>query len=128
MVGSLYLGYHASPEKVHTWGSSLPEAAIQVGVKLLVAFRETGLIGLEDPGCHLPGVTSLFAGPAPLPGPGLGLATPLGPLARGSGCYTWVTTLGSKRATRGGSSLPESGFRVGVKAAGCIPGDRLDLA
>ena len=27
-----------------------------------------------------------------------------------------------------GSCLPEAAFRVGVKAAGCIPGDRLDQA
>ena len=26
------------------------------------------------------------------------------------------------------SSLPEAAFRVGVKAAGCILGDRLDVA
>ena len=72
---------------------------------LLVAFRETGLIGLEDPGRHLLGVSSPFAGPAPLPGPGLGLATPLAPLAQGSGCSTWVATLSPKRATRGGPAF-----------------------
>ena len=59
-------------------------------------------MGLEDPGRHLLGVTSPCTGPAPLPGPGLGLATPLAPLARGSGRCTWVTTLGPERATRGG--------------------------
>ena len=31
--GSLYLGYHARPEKGYTWGASLPEAAFPVGVK-----------------------------------------------------------------------------------------------
>ena len=40
-------------------------------------------MGLETPGAILPGVTSPLAGPATLPGPGLGLATPLAPLARG---------------------------------------------
>ena len=29
--GSLYLGYHARPEKGHVWGSSLPEAAFLSG-------------------------------------------------------------------------------------------------
>ena len=85
-------------------------------------------MGLEDPGSHSPRVTSLCAGPAPLPRQGLSLATPLAPLARGSGRCTWVTTLGPKRAMRWGSSLPEAVFQVGVKAAGCIPGDRLDRA
>ena len=32
-VGSLYLGYHARPEKGYVWGFSLPEAPFQVGVK-----------------------------------------------------------------------------------------------
>ena len=45
-------------------------------------------MGLETPGAILPGVTSLLAGPATLPGPGLGLATPLAPLPRGSGRCT----------------------------------------
>ena len=71
-----------------------------------------------------PGVSSLRAGPAPPPGPGLGLATPLAPPARGWGVVP-VTTLGPKRATRGESSLPKAAFRVGVKTAGCIPGDKL---
>ena len=94
----------------------------------MVALRATGVIGLEDPGLHLPGITSPLTGPAPLPGPGLGLATPLAPLARVSGRCTRVTTRGPKRATCGGSSLPEAAFRVGVKATGCIAGDRLDRA
>ena len=68
------------------------------------------------------------AGPAHLPGPGLGLATPLAPPARGLGCCTWVTTLGPKRAMCGGSRFPEAAFLVGVKAAGCILGDRTDRA
>ena len=70
-------------------------------------------MGLEDHGRHLPGVTSPRTGPFPLPGPGLGLATPLAPLARGSGRCIWVTTLGPKRATVGGSSLPEAAFLSG---------------
>ena len=86
------------------------------------------MIGLEDPIRHLQVVTSRRTSPAPLPGPGLGLATPLAPLSGGSGHCTWVNTLGPKKATRGGSSLPEAAFQVGVKAAGCIPGDRLDRA
>ena len=65
---------------------------------LLVALWETGLIRLEDPGSHTGGVKSPLAGPAPLPGPGLGLATPLAPLSRGSGLCTWVTTLGPAAA------------------------------
>ena len=73
----------------------------------LVALRETGLIGLEDPGRDLQGVTSPFAGPAPLPSPGLGLATPLAPLAGVSGHCTWVNTLGPKKATRGGTASPK---------------------
>ena len=85
-------------------------------------------MGLEDPGAILAGVTFPRAGPASLPGPGLGLATPLVPPARGSFRCIWVTKLGPKRATREGSSLPEAAFRVGVKAAGCIPGDRPDGA
>ena len=86
-------------------------------------------MGLEEPGIHSAGESRPCApAPHPLPGLGLGLSTPLAPLARGSGRCIWVTTLGPKRATRGGSSLPEAAFRVGVKAAGCIPGDRLDQA
>ena len=78
--------------------------------RLLVAFWETGLIGLEVPAAILPVVTSPLAGPAPLPGRGLGLATPLAPPARDLGRLSWVTTLGPKRATCGGSSLPEAAF------------------
>ena len=77
---------------------------------LLVALWETGLIRLETTAAILLGVTSPLAGPAPLPGPGLGLPTPLAPPARGLGRCTWVTTLGPKRATCGGSSLPEAAF------------------
>ena len=71
------------PEKATRGGPASPKQPSQLAGRLLVAFRETGLIGLEDPGRHLLGVTYPFAGPAPLPGPGLGLATPLGPLAWG---------------------------------------------
>ena len=78
------------------------------------------MIGLKDPGRHLLGVNSLCAGPAPLPGPGLGLATLLAPPELGVYRCAWVTTLRLKRA--------EAAFRVGVKAAGCILGDRLDWA
>ena len=60
------------------------------------------MIGLEDPGRHLQGVTSPCAGPAPLSSLGLGLATPLAPLVQGSGLGTWVTTLGPEKATRVG--------------------------
>ena len=69
---------------------------------MLVAFFESGLIGLQDPGRHLLGFMLPCAGPAPLPGPGLGLATPLAPPVKASGRCTCVTTLGPKRATRGG--------------------------
>ena len=87
-------------------------------------------MGLEDPGRHQQGVTSPCAGHSPRPGPGLGLATPLAPLAQwlGPGHCTWVNTQGPKKATCGGSSPPEAAFPVSVKAAGCIPGDRLDRA
>ena len=95
------------PKRSTRGGPASPKQASKWARRLLVAFRETGLIGLEDPGCHLPGVTSPFAYPAPLPGPGLGLATTLAPPAWGSCRCTWVTTLGPKRATRGGPASPK---------------------
>ena len=86
------------------------------------------MIGLEDPGRHLQGVTSPFASPTPLPGPGLGLATALAPLVQGIGSLYLCYHARPENGHTWGSSLPEAAFQVGVKAAGCIPGDRLDLA
>ena len=86
------------------------------------------MIGLEDPCRHLQGVTSPCAGHAPLPGPGLGLATPLVPLARGFVSLYLGYHARPNKGHAWGSSLPEAAFQVGVKAAGCIAGDRLDRA
>ena len=86
------------------------------------------MIWLEDTGRHLLGVTSPCPGHAPLPGPGLGLATPLAPLARGFGSLKLGYHARPEKGHTWGSSLPEAPFQVGVKAAGCILGDRLDLA
>ena len=77
---------------------------------MLVEFQETGLIGLEDPGRHLQGVTSPFAVPAPLPGPGLGLATPLAPLWPGVGSLYLGYHARPKKGHTWGSSLPEAAF------------------
>ena len=94
------------PERSTRGGPASPKQPSEWALRLLDAFWETGLFGLEDPGRHLMGVTSPCAGTAPLPSPGLGLATPLAPLARGSGLCTWVTTLAPDRATRGGPVSP----------------------
>ena len=67
-------------------------------------------MGLEDRGSHSGGGHVPARGPAPLPNLVLGLATPLAPPPRGSGLCTWVTRLGPKRATGGGSSLSEAAF------------------
>ena len=75
----LYLLHHAKPEKGHAWGSSLHEAAFQVGVTLLVASQEMNLVVQVDP-CsshtewgHVP-----KHHPVTLLGPGSGLAMPPG--------------------------------------------------
>ena len=117
-VRLLYLGYHAMPEKGHVWGVLLPRSRLLSGREgcWLHSGRQASS-GLRTPAAIFLGVTSLRAGPAPLPGLGLGLATPLAPLAQGSGCCTWVTMLGPKRAMRGVCSLPEAAFLSG--RAGC---------
>ena len=77
-VRSLFLCHHARPEKGHAWGSSLPEAAFRVGLKTAGCIPGDRLDrAWGTPGAILPWVTSPHAGPAPLPNPGLGLATPL---------------------------------------------------
>ena len=117
--------YHARPEKGHVWGVQPPQSSLPSGREdcRLHSGRQAWS-GLGALAAMWPGVSSPRAGPAPPPGPGLGLATPLAPPARGWGVVP-VTTLGPKRATRGASSLPKAAFRVGAKTAGCIPGYKL---
>ena len=79
----LYLGCHAKPERATRGGPASLKQPSKWACRLLVAFQKTGLIGLEDPGRHLQGVTSPCTRPAPLPGPGVSLAIPLAPLAGG---------------------------------------------
>ena len=59
---------------------------------------------------------------------GLGLATPLAKTKPVDGPLYLGYHAGPLKATCRWSSLHEAAFRVGVKAAGCILGDRLDRA
>ena len=81
-VGSQYLGFHTRPEKGHAWGVQPPRSSLLSGREgcWLHSGRQASS-GLRAPAAILPGVTSPLAGPAPLPGLALGLATPLAPLA-----------------------------------------------
>ena len=66
--------------------------------------------------------------PAPLLGPGSGLAMTLASLARGLG---WLYLLDHAKPEKGHewrSSLHLAAFQVGVKAACCFPGDELGCA
>ena len=69
----------------------------------------------------LPGVTSPSVCPAPLPGPGLCLATPLSFLAQELDWLYLLVHSWSEKGHAWGSSRPEADFRVGVKTAGCFP-------
>ena len=60
--------------------------------------------------------------------PGSGLAMPLASPSRG---WDWLYLLEHAKPEKvraWGSSLPLAAFRVGVKDAGCFPGDELGCA
>ena len=107
-----------------------PKQSSEGARRLLVGSRETSWIGLGDPGRHSAAEDQFPARrsrPSSRPGPGCSHA----PSATRPGSRisrTWPTTLGPKRATRGGSSLPETVFRGGEKTVGWIPRDELDRA
>ena len=65
---------------------------------------------LGTPAAMWPGLTSPKVSPAPLPGPGLGLATPLAAPARG---WDWLDLLANakhKEVRTWGSSHPKTVF------------------
>ena len=75
-----------------------------------------------------PGLTSPSVSPAPLPGLGLGLATPLAALARGWDRLDLLADAKPKEGRAWGCTLPETFFRGSVKTVGCFPRDKLDCA
>ena len=93
---------------------------------MLVASQETTWLHLGTPAVAiLPGVTSLSVSPAPLPGPGLDLAPHPSSAAHG---VDWMYLLDHAKPKKGrawGSSLPLAGLQLGVKSAGCFPGEEL---
>ena len=66
-------------------------------------------MGLRTPDAIYLGSRPLSPAP-PLFPPGLGSSQAISATCRGSGCCTWVTTLGPERATCRGCSLSEAAF------------------
>ena len=61
-------------------------------------------------------------------GLGLGLFTALASPARGMDCLYLLVHTRPEKGHAWGSSRPEAELRVGVKSAGCFPGDELGRA
>ena len=83
---------------------------------------------LGTPTTMWPWLTSPSVSPAPLPDPGLGLATPLAAPARGWDGLDLLADSKPKEGRAWGSSRPETVVRGSVKTVGCFPGDKLDCA
>ena len=81
---------------------------------------------LGTPAALWPGLTSPSDSPAPLPGLGLGLATPLAGPAQGWDQMDLLAHANPKEGRAWGSSRPETVFQGSVKTVGCFPGDKLD--
>ena len=89
---------------VHAPQNSLPRERENCG---LLPRRKAGL-RLGTPAAMWPGLTSPSISPAPLPGPGLGLATPLAAPARGwDRLYMLAEAKPKEGHARGGPAAPK---------------------